>query len=70
MLYAEELRNAIYIFLSNFAKFHEYVQFYLYGDQWSIKWIIVQQKKKNLMNLISINHAFYFFIYGLKAYNM
>lgn len=46
MLYAEELRNAIYIFLSNFAKFHEYVQFYLYGDQWSIKWIIVQQKKK------------------------
>lgn len=68
MLYAEELRNAIYIFLSNFAKFHEYVQFYLYGDQWSIKWI--STTKKISMNLISINHAFYFFMYGLKAYNM
>lgn len=30
---------------------------------------LVQQKKIS-MNLISINHAFYFFMYGLKAYNM
>lgn len=28
---------------------------------------LVQQQKIS-MNLISINHAFYFFIYGLKAY--
>lgn len=32
---------------------------------------LVQQQKKISMNLISINHAFYFFFtYGLKAYNM
>lgn len=32
---------------------------------------LVQKKKKISMNLISINHAFYFLIiYGLKAYNM
>lgn len=61
MLYAEELRNAIYIFLSNFAKFHEYVQFYLYGDQWSIKWI--STTKKISMNLINIDQSCFLFFH-------
>lgn len=65
MLYAEELRNAIYIFLSNFAKFHEYVQFYLYGDQWSIKWI--STTKKNLDEFNIDQSCFLFFHVWIKG---
>lgn len=65
MLYAEELRNAIYIFLSNFAKFHEYVQFYLYGDQWSIKRI--STTKKNLDEFNIDQSCFLFFHIWIKG---